>query len=457
MKAFRSLFARTAAAIGVAILVYDLLTHAFLGHYLFMPMVRRSADDLAAMMVLTAESWNDRWAPERPEFADRIANDHGLRLDPPITGLVPLGNSSSPYVAALVEAMEQRTGTSAEVLTDRHGAWYWVDVPVEGESVRIGFSADRLGADPLVTLYLMLALGSVLAFGTALVFVRRINQPLRRLVDVAGRIGQGEFPDALPTTGPDEIAQLTTAFNHMNTQVRQLLAGRTTLLVGVSHDLRTPLARMQFAVEMLSPDTDPKLAAALRRDIEEMDRLIGRFLEIGKGFSGESVEELEISTVIEELIDGVTRLGGRCEWVGRHACTVFAQPLALRRILANLLDNAVRYGGGQLVTVTQRCERDRCIVCIADRGPGIPDDEQEAVFRPFHRLEQSRAVETGGSGLGLAIARQLADANGWEVSLRAREGGGSEAVLIIPAGSRRQAGKGSAPRTATVAVRAQEV
>lgn len=454
MRLFRSLFARTAAAIGVAILVYDLLTHAFLGYYLFMPMVRRSADDLAAMMVLTAESWSNRWVPDRPEFVDRLGHEHGLRLDPPVTGLVPLDNASSPYVVALAEAMERRTGTSSEVLTDRHGTWYWVDVPVESESVRVGFSADRIGADPMVTLYLMLALGSVLAFGTAMVFVRRINQPLRRLVDVARRIGHGEFPDALPATGPDEIAQLTLTFNHMNTQVRELLAGRTTLLVGVSHDLRTPLARMQFAVEMLSPDTNPKLAAGLRRDIEEMDRLIARFLEIGKGFSGESVDELEISAVIEELIDGVTRIGGRCEWVGRHACIVLAQPLALRRILANLLDNAVRYGGGHPVTVTQRCERDRCVVCIADRGPGIPDGDREAIFRPFHRLEQSRNVATGGSGLGLAIARQLADANGWEISLRAREGGGSEAVLAIPSGSRPHVAEAPPPR-AVAAVRAQ--
>lgn len=434
MRRVRSLFARLAAVIGGAILVYDLLTHAFLAYYLFMPMIERSADDLAAMVVLSAESWSSRPEAERPEVAERIAREYDFRFDPPASGLAEPAGPASAYLGALAKALEQRTGKPAEILTDARRVWYWVDLPVAGEAVRVGFRADRLSGYPVVTLYLMLALGSLLAFGTAMLFVRRVNEPLRRLVEVVRRIGQGEFPAALPATGPEEIAQLISAFNHMNTQVRELLAGRTTLLVGVSHDLRTPLARMQFAVEMLSADADPKLAAALRRDIEEMDRLIGRFLEIGKGFDGELAEALDINALIAELVDGARRIGGRCEWQPGSPCTVIAQPLALRRILANLLDNAVRYGGGQPVTITQRCEHDRCVVSVADRGPGIPEAEQDAVFRPFHRLEHSRNDKTGGSGLGLAIARQLADANGWALSLRARAGGGSEAVLVITRG-----------------------
>lgn len=106
--------------------------------------------------------------------------------------------------------------------------------------------------------------------------------------------------------------------------------------------------------------------------------------------------------------------------------------MALRRILANLLDNALRYGGEGPITVTQTCEEGHCVICIGDRGPGIPVSEQESVFRPFYRLDQSRSASTGGTGLGLAIARQLAEANGWKVELRSRQEGGSEAVLSVP-------------------------
>ncbi len=431
MRLFRSLYARTAVAIGVAILVYDLLTHAFIGYYLFMPMVKRSSDDLAAMMVITAESWSSRWVPERPEFASRLVEEHELRLDAEARFLEPVEHYS-PYLTMLAEALRRRTGKPVEILSGRDDTWYWVDIAIADEQVRIGFHADRLGVDPLLSVYVMLALGSLLAFGTALLFVRRINRPLARLVDVARRIGHGEFPDALRPTGPDEIAELTRAFNQMSTQVKELLAGRTTLLIGVSHDLRTPLARMQFAIEMLSPHASPKLVAALRRDVDEMDRLVARFLEIGQGFSNEEPEEVYVNEVLQDLVENVNRMGGHCIWIGGCTCAVRAQPMALRRILGNLLDNAIRYGGEAPVTVMQTCEPGRSVISIADRGPGIPESEQEAVFRPFYRLEHSRNVSTGGSGLGLAIAKQLAEAHGWRVTLRAREGGGSEAVLSLP-------------------------
>ena len=112
---------------------------------------------------------------------------------------------------------------------------------------------------------------------------------------------------------------------------------------------------------------------------------------------------------------------------------------ALRRILANLLENALRYGGGQPVILRAEVENGRCRIGVRDRGPGIPPDELETVFRPFYRMEASRSVNSGGSGLGLAIVRQLATAQGWQETLQAREGGGLAAWLEIPL---QQAGKG---------------
>ena len=113
-------------------------------------------------------------------------------------------------------------------------------------------------------------------------------------------------------------------------------------------------------------------------------------------------------------------------------CNLRVRPLALRRILVNLVDNAVRYGGGEPVDIEYRVADDYVEVCVLDSGPGIPEAEREAVFRPFHRLEPSRNSRTGGSGLGLAIVRQLANANGWTVELDEREGGGTAACMRVP-------------------------
>jgi len=123
MRLFRSLFARTAVVIGVAILVYDLLTHAFLGYYLFMPMVKRSSDDLAAMMILTAESWRSHWgAPERPALAEQLAREYQLQLGAGSRLLRPV-ESRSPYLQALADALERRSGQEIEILASRDAGW----------------------------------------------------------------------------------------------------------------------------------------------------------------------------------------------------------------------------------------------------------------------------------------------------------------------------------------------
>jgi two-component system osmolarity sensor histidine kinase EnvZ len=106
--------------------------------------------------------------------------------------------------------------------------------------------------------------------------------------------------------------------------------------------------------------------------------------------------------------------------------------LALRRIMTNLMDNALRYGGGKPIEVRCDCDKDKVVLRVLDQGEGIPSDQQEAVFRPFHRLENSRSRATGGSGLGLAIAKQLSDSNHWQIQLLSREDGGTEARLEIP-------------------------
>ena len=113
------------------------------------------------------------------------------------------------------------------------------------------------------------------------------------------------------------------------------------------------------------------------------------------------------------------------------ACWRSVNRLALQRCVANLLENAVRYGAGSVVEVVLSCEPQAVVIRVLDRGPGIPSEQRDAVFRPFYRLEPSRSLATGGSGLGLAVTRQLAHANGWQVELLARQGGGTEARLSL--------------------------
>ena len=128
----------------------------------------------------------------------------------------------------------------------------------------------------------------------------------------------------------------------------------------------------------------------------------------------------DIDLELDDIIRKAQTDDAVIEWSRGETCRRMLQPLALRRILTNLLANALRYGDGRPVTVSYKCQKEAVIIQIMDRGPGIPAEHIDAVFRPFFRLEKSRGSETGGSGLGLAIVRQLADANGWEIQLMPR-------------------------------------
>ena len=152
-----------------------------------------------------------------------------------------------------------------------------------------------------------------------------------------------------------------------------------------------------------------------------------------KGFDDELPAQLDLWQVIDTLAVDLRRGGIDVQLSGCSTpCAYFAHPVALQRLLSNLLENAARYGGGAPVDVDLNCEEHLITVEIRDRGPGIPVNQTEAVFRPFHRLDTARSARTGGSGLGLAIARQLAIKHGWTIELLPRDGGGTVAKVGLP-------------------------
>jgi two-component system osmolarity sensor histidine kinase EnvZ len=189
---------------------------------------------------------------------------------------------------------------------------------------------------------------------------------------------------------------------------------------------------MRLALGMLSEKPDVDLVERLVRDVDAMNELIARCLELGRDVSAREAVDLDLAALLAELAAAHAPGDAEVRWRPHAECRLRAPPLALRRVVSNLLDNAVRYGGGQPVDIELRCAADAVEVQVLDRGPGIPEAEREAVFQPFHRLEASRSRRTGGSGLGLAIVRQIADANGWSVTLGPRAGGGTAACLRLP-------------------------
>jgi two-component system, OmpR family, osmolarity sensor histidine kinase EnvZ len=424
-----SLARQYAILLAIVFIVFELLMAAVVLHFLMLPMARRAAGDLAGLMVLSAQTWSELPPETRPAFEVELHRNHllALRAEPPAADADPF---HGPYLYFLEEALAEKTGShrhlSEEIIGGR--VWYWTSLPSGEGEISVGLPHDRVGTQPINALLISLFGGLVLGLSAAAWMAKRAVEPLARLEAAAGHVGRGQVPELLPETGPRELAALARRFNAMARQVNELLAARTTLLAGVSHDLRTPLARMRVALTLLEERPTPKLLARLDADIEEMDRLVGNVLDLARGLESEPATEVMLPELLNVLAGEESGVVVRCPDI-----RVRAPAMALRRTIGNLLDNACRHGGDAPVDLVAEVRGESVAIGVLDRGPGIPEDQIDTAFEPFVRLDEARSPAKGGAGLGLAIVRQLARMNGWTVDLMPRDGGGLEAWLRVPA------------------------
>ena len=444
----RSLVRQHTVWLVAAFLAMELLALALFVGLAMRPLAQRAADDLAGLMVLSAQTWAELSPSTRPAFEAALRGQHSLHVTP---APLPAGEGEwhPPFFYLLEAALAQRLGQAHHLVRapgDDGGPWYWAQVSTGTQPLVVGLPAERINSQPLLAVGVALALGLAVAVGLAAWLARRVLTPVARLAQAAARIGQGETPDLLPEDGPLELAQLSQRFNHMATQVRDLLAARTLLLAGVSHDLRTPLARMRLALELLKTQPSVSMVERLERDIERMNQLIANVLDLARGVSHEPARPLDVGALLHELARDHSTAACQVQvrlpspspfspGAVQGACHATLPELSLRRALGNVLDNALRHA--PVCPVELVCERtpEGLRLGVLDRGPGIPAAQIEAMFQPFQRLDTSRSPTTGGTGLGLAIVKELARANGWRVTLTPRDGGGMQAWLVVPQAS----------------------
>ena len=299
---------------------------------------------------------------------------------------------------------------------------YWIGVPVPRNS-----PADEASPRALVWLLVVLALLLTAAYG----FARYLARPLRQLTAAVGRVGRGEAAPPLPETGPSEIAAVNRGFNAMASNLRRIEEDRALLLAGVSHDLRTPLARLRLGVEMTAPDDG--MREGLVADIEEMDRIIGQFLDFARSEEGGGKEAVDVNAHVSAATERYASAGRDVSFAPGNVAPLIVSPTAISRVVANLLDNALAYGAPPVEVSTSVADRMACIE-VADRGPGISAADVERLKQPFTRATPSRARADGaaGAGLGLAIVDRIARAHGGTLELLPREGGGLVARVRLP-------------------------
>jgi len=432
----RSLLGRTAITISLTLLAFMAISMAAAVYFVYNPMAKRHAEDFAGIIVAAAHSLQSLPVELHAELKDRLLQDHGLIIaEQPFESYETTSNL--PFYPFFHDALNEQAGENLRIVESADSPIIWVDVPAHGKIYRLGFDKQRLGINPPVVLILAVGVGALLTLVASLFEVRRVVRPLRKLSGAVKQVARGGNPPHIPEEGPEEIASLARTFNRMSADLQQLSENRTVMIAGISHDLRTPLTRLGLAVEMLDQDSNPELIERIRHNLDTMNSLIRQFLQFSRGVEGECPVQLDLWQMIESLAADL-KLDGSDLRLHRNdpPCVYFADAIALERVLANLLKNAVQHGNGKPIDVDLHCKDEEVAIEIRDRGPGIPREEVQAVFRPFHRLGPSGSQSSNGSGLGLAIANQLAQKHGWKIELLPRDGGGTRARLSLPPGQR---------------------
>ena len=428
MKQPRTLFARTSLTIFIALFIFMVFASGVVFQYLMQPIARQAAGDLAALLVLSAQTWVELPLETRPTFADELANYHDLSISDPGDKIIPLSRNSTFFQflkQALEERLEQPVNLFEELSNER---WIWVEIPMSEHLIHIGFPYQHIGPNPPKVIFLLLVGAGLLIFITSSVLVRRLTKPLEKLSRATLQMGQGVPVAPLQETGAKEFVLLTRSFNQMNRRVQQLLANRNTLFAGISHDLRTPISRIHLALELLKSQSDPELIKSIHSDLEEMNHLISQTLELATSYekAQEKLEFIDLSELISSEIEKFQTEPGTIKWRPETSCTALISVTALQRILQNLIENALRYGDNLPIEISLTSNQQQIELCVIDQGPGIPPEHQSDIFQPFYRLEASRNTNTGGNGLGLAIVSQLCELYDWHIEVKRNENNGNE-------------------------------
>ena len=368
-------------------------------------------------------------AAERPDWLGRLERDnYRYLLGEGKPGFPLISGRSRELSGRIANEVGPAYRVHAEAIS-REPERYQVHFTLgDGAPLTLEVTPHLLPVARWLPLVLVLQVATVLL--CAWLAVRLATRPLTRLAKAAEAMTPTADGPRLHEEGPTEVAQAAVAFNTMQERIARHLKERLHILASISHDLQTPITRMRLRAEGLDEGEEKQ---KLLGDLKAMEHLVREGVAYARSAHGgaETPVRLDIDAFLESLVFDYQDVGKPVTLEGAAGGTALVRRQALQRVLGNLVDNAIKYGGAAEVSSWRDASGALCIA-VADRGPGIPEDELEQVLQPFYRLEASRNRDTGGAGLGLAIAAQLALAIGGALQLANREGGGLMATVTLP-------------------------
>jgi len=361
----------------------------------------------------------------------RIAQDRlGLVVDfLPVSEMPPPG--PKPFFSLLDQALsvELRKQIGRPFWIDTVGRSNLVEIRIQLDNTIMRVIARRSAAYASNSeIFLMWMVGtSLVLILIAILFLRNQIRPILALADASENFGKGrEAPNFRPS-GAREVRRAAQAFLEMKSRIERTMEQRTAMLAGVSHDLRTILTRFKLELALIDDSAEVE---AMKKDVDEMARMLEAYLAFARGDSGEQSAPTDMAAFLDELKDDAERHGHKATVVFHGQPVVTVRPAAFKRCLANLVSNAARFAPS--IAITGHRDHRWLTVTVDDDGPGIPSAMREEVFKPFLRLDDARNQDEGGTGLGLAIARDIARSHGGDIVLGDSPLGGLRATVKVP-------------------------
>ena len=411
------------------VLLQSILAYVFMERHWQTVTERLSAalsQDIAALVDL-----DDALGPGKHEVIERIAAAR-LNLDVEFMPPTPLpAPAPKPFFQFFDEALAK------EIRRHIHRP-YWVDtigrsnlveirVQLDDATLRVVAHRSQAYASNSGIFLAWMAGSSLFLLTIAVLFLRNQIRPILRLADAAESFGKGRDIEFRPR-GAREVRKAGHAFIEMKRRLERMIDQRTTMLAGVSHDLRTVLTRFRLSLELLDEATEVE---EMRGDVNEMSRMLEGYLAFARGDAGEQPEAIDVRALLDALKTDAERLGHKTEFSITGDPVAVVRPRSFKRCLTNLVLNAVRYA--ERIEIDAVHDARVLTITVDDDGLGIPPDRREDVFKPFLRLDKARTLDSsGGTGLGLTIARDIARAHGGDITLSESPLGGLRATVRVP-------------------------
>jgi len=428
-------------------LLMSLLTAASMGSWIGMlnmfqrgPQVQQTAEMVVSVVTLTRAALTHSAPDLRRELLLELVSNEGIRIltlnDTDVVEPPP----HTPLMADIATEVRARLGKQTRFSSGVNGIpGFYISFNIDEDEYWLMLERERLAGLTRVQWFGWATLVGLLSLLGAAFVSSLVNRPLARLTAAARAIAKGERPTPLPEKGSQEIIEANRSFNQMVDDLAQVEKDRAVILAGISHDLRTPLARMQLEVEMAHLPQDAR--EGMQSDIQQMDAIIGQFLDFAKPTDAATFVALNLS----ELLSDIGREAGRIRDVRVEVdlipdVHVMGNATDLRRVVNNIIENARKYGRTPDKDVTEvdivlRVRTGghgrRAVIEIGDHGVGVPDDQIAQLLKPFTRLDSARG-QANGAGLGLAIVERVLTRHNAELAVSNREGGGLLLQIALP-------------------------